>query len=187
MNSPRMGSGNVALFRLAPDGTPDWVATCPTADGAFFRAFTVDGRYLLVAKAEANSVSTLDLADSANPRLVVSVPSGGDGSRGIAVHSTGTVHVAHYAAGSVTSFALGADGGLTRPGGSVATGGNGAEAIVAQANSLYVANFNTGGPGSVSTFVLRSGNTPTLTGDPTPTGGSEPDVGSMVIRAVGGR
>ena len=61
----------------------------------------------------------------------------------------------------------------------------GAEAIVAHNDSLYVANFNTGGMGSVSTFRLGLGP-PGLLAAPTPTGGSEPDLGGIVVRDAHG-
>jgi 6-phosphogluconolactonase (cycloisomerase 2 family) len=181
-----MGSGDVSMFRIGPDGMPVWSSTRETAAGAFFPAFTTDGRYLLVAKAEANSVSVL--AVNGDAQLVTTIPSGGNGPRGLAIDSAGIVHVAHYndgtAPGSVTSFSVTADGHLVPLGDPVATGGNGAEAIVAHGNSLYVANFNTGEPGSVSVFRLPTGNRPELVGDPTMTGGSEPDFGSIVVHTL---
>ena len=185
-----MGSGDISLFQIGLDGMPRWVATRGTAAGAFFPAFARDGRHVIVANAEANSLSVVAVDDAADPRLITTVPSAGDGPRGIAVDAAGTAHVAHYAdgtgGGSVTSFAIANNGQPTQLGDPVGTGGNGAEAIVALDNSLYVANFNTGGPGSLSTFALRPGAAPTLIGKPTMTGGSEPDFGSIVIHRLVG-
>jgi 6-phosphogluconolactonase (cycloisomerase 2 family) len=181
-----MGSGDVSLFRIDGDGMPVWSATRETAAGAFFPAFTTDGRFLLVANAEADSLSVLGVDGDA--QLVTTIPSGGNGPRGLAIDSAGTVHVAHYnegtLPGSVTSFAITPDGHLVPLGDPVSTSGNGAEAIVAHGNSLYVANFNTDGPGSVAALRLKAGNRPQVMGDPTMTGGLEPDFDSIVVHTL---
>ena len=181
-----MGTGDVSIFRIGADGLPSWWSTVATGAGAFFPAFTRDGAFLLVANSKANSLSTVDVGPT-GPRVIATEPSGGNGPRGVAVDESGVVYLAHYndgtGPGSATTFVVAADGGLSLRDDAVATGGNGAEAIVAHRNSLYVANFNTGGPGSVSTFRLDSGP-PRLLAEPATTGGSEPDFGGIVVHSL---
>ena len=46
---------------------------------------------------------------------------------------------------------------------------------------LYVANFNTNGPGSVSVFRVGPSDALVPTGLPAPTGGAQPDLGGLVL------
>jgi DNA-binding beta-propeller fold protein YncE len=120
-------------------------------------------------------------------RLITTIPSGGTGPRGIAITRAGQVYVAHYDGGTgpglISAFSLSRAGRLRPRGSSVATGSNGAEAITADASGqhLYVANFNTGGPGSISAFILPPTQPPQLLAPPVPTGGQEPDFGGIVL------
>jgi 6-phosphogluconolactonase (cycloisomerase 2 family) len=187
-----MTSGDVSLFSIGADGSPKFVRTVPTGAGAFFPAFSPDGRFVVVANATADTVTTLRRVGTPNDpdlRLIGSYSSSGSGPRGIAVSSDRQVYVALYNGGSgrasVSAFTLGRRGSLTSLGPAVDTGSNGAEAIVVDdtAHRLYVANFNTGGPGSVSTFATAPGAVPRLLGAPAPTGGEQPDFGGMVLSA----
>jgi 6-phosphogluconolactonase (cycloisomerase 2 family) len=184
-----MTTGAVATLAVADDGSLSHTGTVLTGAGAFFPAFSPDGRLLLVVNALANTLSTLRMRPGRTPVLVASVPTGGDGPRGIAITGDGhRAYIAHYAGGTgpgvVTTFALDPPRGTaTAIGPPVPTGGNGAEAILLARSdrTLYVANFNTGGPGSVTTFTLRPDATPQPLGPPVPTGGRQPDFGGLAL------
>jgi hypothetical protein len=88
----------------------------------------------------------------------------------------------------VSVVRVGAGGSLNVEGEPARTGGNGAEAIILARGDrrLYVANFNKGGPGSVTTFaVTRVGDELHRLGGPVPTGGLEPDFGGLAFGPAG--
>lgn len=184
-----MGSGDVAAFALHEDGAPGRRRLVAAGKGAFFPALTPNGSRLLVANALADSVSVLSVTRNGGLRpSQEAVPTTAPGPRGIAIAPDGRhAWVAHYndgtGSGSVVTLRLGGDGPVHRQGRPVPTGGNGAEAMAVDpgAKRLYVANFNTGLPGTISTFAIGSGGDPALVGPPVPTGGREPDFGGLVI------
>jgi 6-phosphogluconolactonase (cycloisomerase 2 family) len=93
----------------------------------------------------------------------------------------------HYAGGTgpgeVSVLRIHGGGALTRERDPVATGGNGAGAIAlaSRGHLLYVANFNANGPGSVTAFAVRSAGILHRLATPTPTLGSQPDFGGLLV------
>jgi 6-phosphogluconolactonase (cycloisomerase 2 family) len=184
-----MTSGDVSTFAIANDGHPTLRQVIPAGAGAFFLALTTDGRHLLVANAIANTITSFAVDRSGLLGTAKrAVATGADGPRGIAVAPGGQyAYVAHYAGGTgpgeVSILRIHRDGVVSRQGRPVSTGGNGAEAIALadHGHRLYVANFNTNGPGSVTAFSVRPNGILRRLAAPTPTRGTQPDFGGLVV------
>lgn len=180
-------SGDLSAFRIAADGTLDWVTTLPTGGGAFFTAVTPDSTKVLVTNSTANTVSLLRLGEDSRLSLLGSAPSAAPEPRGIVLDENGTrAYVANFAGGTgpgyITSFAI--EPATIRPSGpAVATGSNGAEGIALSGDgrTLCNANFNTHGDGSVTSYPLSEGGEIGKPRPPVPTGGRQPDLGSVTV------
>ncbi len=93
--------------------------------------------------------------------------------------------VTNWGTNNVSVLRVGADGSLA-PARSVApappTPTNAAGvALTPDGRHLYVANFNGGGPGTVSAFRVGPSDALVPTGLPAPTGGAQPDLGGLVL------
>jgi 6-phosphogluconolactonase (cycloisomerase 2 family) len=182
-------SGEMSSFSTGSDGPPILRQVVAAGAGAFFPALTPDGRHLLVANATANTV--ISFAVRSNGLLGEAKPAvstGANGPRGIAISPDGRyAYVAHYnggpGRGEVAVLQIHPGGTLSRKGRPVATGGNGAEAITLadRGRLLYVANFNTNGPGSLTAFAVQASGSLRRLAAPTPTGGRNPDFGGLVV------
>ncbi|MFI5613310.1 lactonase family protein [Amycolatopsis sp. NPDC051903] len=179
------GSGDVSAFRIAPDGSLTWVATVPTGAGAFFVAITPDSGRVLVTNSKADSLSVLRLSADSGLTPVASVANAASEPRGIVLNRTGDrAYVANFADGTgpghITAFSV--DGKTLRPlGPPVATGSNGAEGITLSSDgkTLYNANFNTNGAGSVTSYPIATDGAVGPARPPVLTGGRQPDLTSV--------
>lgn len=179
------GSGDISVFRIAADGTLGWVTTMPTGGGAFYAAVTPDSRRVLVTNSTANTVSLVSLGADAQPTLVTTVANPSAEPRGITVNAKGDrAYVANFANGTgpgrITTFVVDATG-IRAAGPSVASGSNGAEGIALSRDgkTLYNANFNTNGNGSVTSYPIAADGTIGAARPPILTGGQQPDLGSV--------
>ena len=91
-------------------------------------------------------------------------------------------YVSLWGSGAVAAFRISATGKLA-PARSVvpAPPTNPAGVALTPDGRLYVANFNTNGPGSVSVFRVGPSDALVPTGLPAPTGGAQPDLGGLVL------
>jgi 6-phosphogluconolactonase (cycloisomerase 2 family) len=180
-------SGDLSAFRIAADGSLGWVTTLPTGGGAFYVAVTPDSTKVLVTNSTANTVSLLRLDDDSRLSLLGSAPNPAPEPRGIVLDKSGTrAYVANFAGGTgpgyITSFAI--EPATIRPSGpAVATGSNGAEGIALSGDgrTLYNANFNTDGEGSVTSYPLSDKGEIGKPRPPVLTGGRQPDLGSVTV------
>ncbi|MEV4603243.1 beta-propeller fold lactonase family protein [Amycolatopsis sp. NPDC049253] len=182
-------SGDVSTFTITADGSLTWVTTLATGKGAFFAAITPDSSHVLVTNSLADSISFLDLGKDSRPTLVATVPNPADEPRGIVLTATGDrAYVANFANGTgpghITTFRVTATG-ISQAGPAVATGGNGAEGIALShdGRSLYNANFNTDGDGSVTSYPLAADGSVGPPRPPVLTGGRQPDLTSITLPA----
>lgn len=180
-------SGDLSAFRIGSDGSLDWVTTVPTGGGAFFTAVTPDSSRVLVTNSTANTVSLLRLGEDSRLSPIGSAPNAAPEPRGIVLDKKGTrAYVANFAGGAgpgfITSFTVEAT--AIRPiGPAVPTGSNGAEGIALSSDgkTLYNANFNTDGDGSVTSYPLSETGDLGTPRPPVPTGGRQPDLGSVTV------
>lgn len=174
-------SGDVSTFTIATDGSRTWVTTLATGKGAFFAAITPDSSHVLVTNSLADTISFLNLGKDSRPTLVSTVSNPADEPRGIVLTAKGDrAYVANFANGTgpghITTFTV-TPTGVSQAGPAVATGGNGVEGIALShdGRSLYNANFNTDGDGSVTSYPLAADGSvgtprpPVLTGAVSPT------------------
>ncbi|WP_326565224.1 beta-propeller fold lactonase family protein [Amycolatopsis rhabdoformis] len=180
-------SGDVSAFSVAADGSLTWVTTVATGKGAFFAAITPDSAHALVTNSLADSVSFLRLGTDSRPAVVSTVANPADEPRGIALTAQGDrAYIANFANGTgpghITTFTVTATG-LRPAGPAVATGGNGAEGIALShdGKSLYNANFNTNGDGSVTSYPLAADGSVGTPRPPVLTGGRQPDLTSITL------
>ncbi|QYN22101.1 beta-propeller fold lactonase family protein [Amycolatopsis sp. DSM 110486] len=180
-------SGDVSTFTIAADGSLTWVATVATGKGAFFAAITPDSSHVLVTNSLADSISFLNLGADSRPTPVSTVPNPADEPRGIVLTARGDrAYVANFANGTgpghITTFRVTATG-ISLAGPALATGGNGAEGIALShdGRSLYNANFNTDGDGSVTSYPLAADGSVGSPRPPVLTGGRQPDLTSITL------
>ncbi|MGW4485066.1 lactonase family protein [Amycolatopsis sp. NPDC004368] len=180
-------SGDVSAFSVAADGSLTWVTTVATGKGAFFAAITPDSAHALVTNSLADSVSFLRLGPDSRPTLVSTTPNPADEPRGIVLTGRGDrAYVANFANGTgpghITTFTV-TPTGLRSAGPAVATGGNGAEGIALSPDgrTLYNANFNTNGEGSVTSYPLAPDGSIGTPRPPVLTGGRQPDLTSITL------
>jgi 6-phosphogluconolactonase (cycloisomerase 2 family) len=181
--SANSGSGDLSVFRIAPDGSLDRVRTLATGGGAFFAAITPDSQRVLVTNSAVNTISLVSLASGS----VSTVADPADDPHGIVLDATGRhAYVANFAKGTgpgfITTFAIDATG-IHLIGRPVSSGGNGAEGIALShdGKTLYNANYNATGPGSVTSYPIAPDGTVGTGRPPVPTGGRQPDLGSITV------
>ncbi|MGQ4423022.1 beta-propeller fold lactonase family protein [Streptomyces violaceoruber] len=180
-------SGNVSSFAIQEDGGLTWVMTVDTGRGAFFPAISPKNDYVVVTNAKDNTVSLLRLEESSRLDLVNSVRSQGTEPRGVILNKSGDVgYVAHFNhatnPGSVGVIHVTQDG-VETVGKKQDTGSNGTEgiALAHDGKTLYAANFNKNGKGSVTTFPVSPDGTLGDHADPVLTGGRQPDLASITV------
>jgi 6-phosphogluconolactonase (cycloisomerase 2 family) len=183
------GSGDVSLFSVGADGGLRWQSTTKTGAGAFVAKIAPDGAHAIVTNSLADTISLIDISSPLSPKVLETVPSTEQEPRGVVIDKTGRfAYVSDFAngtgPGSATVFEIA--GSRFRFAGVADTGSNGSEGLALAANqqTLYVANFNKHGQGSVTSIHLRRG----LFGHaerPVLTGGREPDLGSITVPPVG--
>jgi DNA-binding beta-propeller fold protein YncE len=181
--SANSSSGDISLFRIAPDGGLDWVRTLATGGGAFFVAITPDGRRALVTNSTVDTISLVDLTSDA----VSTVANPADDPHGIVLDAKGQhAYVADFANGTgpgfITTFTIDATG-IRLAGPPVPSGGNGAEGIAVShdGKTLYNANYNADGAGSVTSYPIAPDGTLGKGRPPVLTGGRQPDLGSVTV------
>jgi 6-phosphogluconolactonase (cycloisomerase 2 family) len=179
------GTGDVSLFSVAADGELAWRSTTKTGAGAFVTAMTPDGRHALVTNSLADTISLLSISVDGAVAVTQTVPSRAHEPRGVVLNRAGTLaYVSNFAGGTgpgaATVFRV--EGGGLRFAGSVPTGSNGSEglALAPDEQTLYVANFNRDGQGSVTAVHLAGGLLGTVE-TPVLTGGQQPDLGSITV------
>jgi 6-phosphogluconolactonase (cycloisomerase 2 family) len=178
-------SGDVSSFRIDGDGSLSWVTTVATGGGAFYTAVTGDN--VLVTNSTVDTIGLLRLTTDSRLSLVSTVPNPAREPRGIVVNQQGDrFYVANFAKGAgpghITAFTLDA-AGIHASGPAVATGSNGAEGIALSSDgkTLYNANFNTDGDGSVTSYPLSGDGSVGPPRTPIATGGHQPDLGSVTV------
>lgn len=181
------GSGDISTFRIAADGSLTWVKTLATGGGAFSVAVTPDSSRVLVTNSTVNTISLVSLTPDAQPAVLATVPNPAQEPRGIVLNTKGDrAYVANFAGGTgpghITTFVIDAMG-IRANGPAVATGSNGAEGIALShdGRTLYNANFNTNGDGSVTSYPLAADGTVGTPRAPVLTGGHQPDLGSVTV------
>lgn len=180
-------SGDASTFRIAADGSLTWVTTLATGGGAFYAAVTPDSTRVLVTNSTVNTISLLRLGADATLTPLGSAPDPATEPRGIVLNGQGDrAYVANFAKGTgpgyITTFAIGATD-IRAVGAAVATGSNGAEGIKLSADglTLYNANFNANGAGSVTSYPIPADGAVGRPRPPVLTGGRQPDLGSITV------
>lgn len=179
------GSGDASSFRIAGDGSLTWVSTVHTGAGAFFAAITPDSGRVLVTNSKADTLSVLRLSADSHLAPVATVANPAAEPRGIVLDRTGDrAYVANFAGGTgpghITVFAI--EGTTVRPlGPAIPTGSNGAEGITLSGDgkTLYNANFNANGAGSVTSYPVAADGSLGPPRPPVLTGGRQPDLTSV--------
>ncbi|MCZ4602450.1 beta-propeller fold lactonase family protein [Streptomyces sp. Lzd4kr] len=180
-------SGDVSSYSVGEDGTLKWVMTLPTGRGAFFPAITPDSHSAVITNSKANTLSLLKISASSRLSLVNSIRSQGPEPRGIVLNRSGSLaYVANFnngtGPGSVSTVRVDLKG-IQHEGKAVATGSNGTEgiALAQDGGTVYAANFNKNGKGSVTTFPLDSKGALGQPRPPVATGGRQPDLTSITV------
>lgn len=178
------GAGNISGFKLGAAGklTPLAHSTRPLSGagaGAAEVAFSPNGRVLVVTEKATNLIDTYTLGRDGTPSNPTTFPSNGGVPYGFAFTPRGDIIVSEAAPGALSSYHVGANGGLILASGSVSTSQQAPCWVLVTGNGKYAYTTNAAS-GSISGFAIgRDGSLTALNADGRTgiTGGGPLDMG----------